>query len=185
MKSLLPAVIASLLFTPAHAQDRDIDFSGAYLGFSVARASSDSFDSASVVTATSNGLALSAGYLFDVGDFALGGDVIYRRSNYTGTNVTTATALDGTITGAAVGVRIGYPMGRIMPYFGARVGRGTDDFGTGSLDFDSREITIGADFALTESVFTNIPIERVRFDYRSTDLNIETDSIGFGLNYRF
>ncbi|WP_158598942.1 outer membrane protein [Rhodophyticola porphyridii] len=185
MKSLLSAAMLALLALPANAQDGDVDFSGAYLGLNVNRSSSDSFDSASVVSATSNGLAISAGYLFDAGDFVVGGDLTYRRSNYSGTNVTTATALDGTITGAAVGLRVGYPMGRIMPYFGARVGRGTDDFGTGSFDFNSREITVGAEFALTESVFTNLSVERIRLDYRGTDLNLRSNVVALGLSYRF
>lgn len=184
MKSLLPAALAALLMTPVYAQDAT-DFSGAYVGLSVNRTDSSSFDSASDIDASSNGAALTAGYLFDMGGVLLGGEISYRRNSYSGTDRTTATAISGTATSTAFGLRLGYPVGRTMPYMAARIGRGTDDFGTGSLDFDTREFAIGAEYALTENVFTHLSFERVIFDYRDTDLNLRNNAVSLGINYRF
>ena len=184
MKSLLPAALAALLMTPAYAQDT-ADFSGAYVGLSANWTDTKSSDSASDIDVSSNGGTLTAGYLFDVGNALLGGEISYRRNSYSGTDVTTATAISGTATSRAVGLRVGYPIGRTMPYMAARIGRGTDDFDTGSLDFDTREFAIGAEYAVTDNLFTNVSVERVIFEYRDTDLNLRSNVLTLGLNYRF
>lgn len=185
MKPILPAALLALTITPAFAQDTTFDFSGAYVGFSLGKQNSDSFNSANVVNTSSNSVGLEAGYLFDLGGVLVGGDLSYRRFNYTGTNVTTATALNGTITGSAVGVKVGYPIGQIMPYLGARVGRGTDDTGAGTLDFSSQEIAIGAEYALTDTISTSISLEQLTLDYQTVNLNVRSRSVSVGINYRF
>ncbi len=184
MKSFLSAAAIVLLLSPAYAQE-PVDFSGAYVGANLNRTDSSSFSSASDIDASSDGFSVTAGYLFDAGAVMIGGDLTYRRNEYSGTNITTSTAISGTATSTALGVRLGYPMGRTMPFVGARVGRGTDDFGTGSFDFDTRELVIGAEFALTEQVFTHVTFEHAVFDYRGTNLSLRNNGIALGLLYRF
>lgn len=182
MKSLLPAALAALFMTPAQAQDTT-DFTGPYVGLSVNRAQPDAFHPFSFEAA--NGLAISAGYLFDVGDVLLGGELSYHRNTYVGTNQLTAFTFDGTVTHQAVGLRVGYPHGRVMPYLSARVGQGTDRFDTGSSDLSTRAVAIGAEYAVTDNLFTQLSLERTIVDYCNSDTYLRSNVIALGGGYRF
>lgn len=76
-------------------------------------------------------------------------------------------------------------MGRVMPFVGARVGQGTDTFATGSLDLRSSELSLGAEYALTDTVSTTFSFEQTSLNYVNSSLTVTSNHIGLGLAYRF
>lgn len=185
MKSLTFAAALSLLCLPAFAQDGSPRFDGAYLSLGVARSISNTSNAVNAATSQSSGSSLIAGYGFDLGGLIVSGELAHRRSTYSGTIVATGVPFDGTITGNSVGVKIGYPIGRVMPFIGARIGQGTDVSAVGSLDLRSSELTLGAEYALTDTVSTTLSVERTNLNYTNSPLTVTSNSVGLGLTYRF
>lgn len=185
MKSLPYAAALSLLCLPAFAQDTIPRFDGAYLSLGVARSISTSANSVNAATSQSSGPSLIAGYGFDLGNLIVRGELAHRRSAYSGTIVATGAPFSGTITGNSVGVKLGYPMGRMMPFIGARFGQGMDVSAVGSFDLRSSVVSLGAEYALTDTVSTTFTVERTSLNYVNSPLTVTSNSVGFGLAYRF
>ena len=202
MKSFLPVVVFTAFVTPAAAQDTDFDFSGFHFSLSASRPITSSgtsgvdfdFDFDFDVD-TDGSQAITAAYLFNMGDFVVGPDLTLRRGGYSSRWRISDSEFDidnldfsrsGTTLSAALGVRAGYPVGRVMPFVSARIGRGTDDVDSGgSFDFDTREWGIGAEVVLRESISLLASYDRATFDFRELDFEIDSDAFSIGIGYRF
>ncbi len=185
MKTTILSAAIALLALPAFAQDPSPDFSGAYVSLNFSRSNSSSSNAVNAATSKSSDPSLTLGYGFDLGGLVVGGELVHRRSNYSGTIVATGAAFDGTITGNSLGVKLGYPVGRAMPFISARVGQGTDKFATGSMDLRSSELTLGAEYALTDRISTIVSYEHITLNYDNSPLTVTSNHIGLGLAYRF
>ena len=114
----------------------------------------------------------------------MGGDITLRHSDYSytlnGFSLSSTTARS-----TALGLRAGYPIGRVMPFVSARIGQGTYDANEGSLDIDTREWGIGAEVALIESVSLLASYDRTTSERRDFDAEADSDAFSIGIGYRF
>ena len=201
MKSLLPAAAFAVLVTPAVAQNTYFDFSGFHLSLSASQPTASSANNTDVDVDIDVGQAITAAYLFNVGDFVVGPDLSLRRGGYS-LRGSVSDELDwsesSATLSAALGVRVGYPIGQVMPFVSARIGRGTDDYvrtlhfrggdaqvgDTRYTYFDTLEWGIGAEAVLRESISLLVSYDRATVEYPG-GLEIESDALSIGVGFRF
>lgn len=197
MRFTIPTVAAALLAAfplTAHAEggnapppvgpqvvpSSDSDWTGPYLGLSFGRLDTED----GVDSDDTNYIALSGGYLWDFGDIVLGADLGYYEHE----------EFDGAFAGyddreIRLRARLGYDLGRVLPYVSLGVSHWTLDFGPDSGSDTTFGYGIGAEFMVTESLMLGVD-----YYYSSNDsfdvgfiapYEKTARTFGLGLSFRF
>lgn len=173
-----PAVIVPV--APVAAPSPNGDWSGFYAGLQAGYADADVTPGTGPEFSVDGGnYGLHVGYLHDFGRFVLGGELRFDDVS----DVKSSAGAGDTLTAASL--RVGYDMGRILPYL---------TVGGGQLKIDSGDKSdgilygLGVDYAVTNN--WRVGLEAVRFEFDSFGSSsgideITGNNIGLRVSYAF
>ena len=153
----------------------DISWTGAYAGLQYGQGDGEASFGGNSVSTDGDAFGVHAGYLHDMGQFVLGGELSYDRIS--------ADDIDGDSDLLRLRGRAGYDLGRFMPYITAGFARVSDD------DFSETGLTygIGAEYLVTDQF--GIGVEYSRSNFSDVDgiagLDLDVDMIQLRTSYHF
>ncbi|MFI0397024.1 outer membrane protein [Paracoccus jiaweipingae] len=179
------APVVEPVVAPVVVTDPMTDWTGFYAGAQFGRFDGSlSFPNTADRDATGNAYGIHAGYLHDMGQFVLGGEIAYDKLD--GLDID---GLSDKVDGSKVSAKVlaGYDAGRFLPY--ATIGYAKakiNDFGaSGDVDGDGYLYGIGAKFKATDNVLVGAEVLKHKFkDFNDTD-NLDLDATTFGVNVSY
>lgn len=180
-----PAPEPTVIVPVAPVAQRSFDWSGFYVGLQAGNADFDAEYS------TSGGLydnfeggyyGLHAGYMQDFGRFVVGGELRYDD----GSNVTGPFGFSGD-TMISARLRLGYDMGRVLPFVAVGGGQLSIVDGGGN-DYSDTGILygVGVDYAVTDRWIVGAEITHHEFDdFDTLGVDISGNTIGVKASFRF
>ena len=203
-KLSLAALLTAAIATPTLAEGQ-FDFSGFYIGVGYESLNggvtrfSDTSENPRSSRITGNGFQLNAGYMHPVQRFLIGPELSYKEATGQFNFVfTDGTGTDGYRTYnsvdriASVGLRLGYPIGKTMPFVKLSYGIGrtkyTNVFPNSNPTNEQSHvtgITLGAEHALSDKLSASLSLQHDMVSSDHSNSRIETNAVQIGLNYRF
>ena len=144
------------------------DWTGFYVGGSFGN-----IETSDLAELDGNGFGLHGGYLADLGNWVVGGELEYARYQLDTTDDPEADVL-------RLKGRVGYDAGQFLPYLALGIAQVDSD----DLDIDGEQgvfYGVGADFAATDNIL--IGFEYLQHDF--DDLELEADTISLRGSYKF
>ncbi|MFZ3582553.1 outer membrane protein [Loktanella sp. DJP18] len=165
----------ALVPAPVAIAPMSADWSGFYVGGQYGAGSLE--DGTDDVDLTTYGV--HAGYLYDLGNFVLGGEAAYVAADVDGVDS------DGSYVGRA-GVIAGYDAGRFLPYVTGGYGYLNTDDGTTSASDSGYYYGIGATYAVTSNVQVGLEYLDHRFDdFDDSGVDLRAKTTSLKVSYSF
>lgn len=180
-----PAPEPTVIVPVAPVAQRSFDWSGFYVGLQAGNADFDAEDSTygSLIGNYEGGYyGLHAGYMHDFGRFVVGGELRYDD----GSDVTGPWGFSGDSMISAR-LRLGYDMGRVLPYLAVGGGELTIVDGGGNEYSDTGILYgVGVDYAVTDRWIVGAEITHHEFDdFDTLGVDISGNTIGVKASFRF
>lgn len=175
-----PAVVEPVITPVQTYVPAGRDWTGGYAGLSFGRHEADmtiETEGGEVGGSVDDtGLGAFVGYLYDMGDYVVGGELSYDTADFDGT--------DGDLI--RLRGRLGYDAGNWMPY--ATLGMAHAKLSAGGESASDTGITfgLGAEFALTENFRLGAEIGRSSFsDFDGSGVDLDVDTIQIRASFAF
>lgn len=181
-------VVEPVVATPVYETVSESDWTGFYAGGQINKLDGSlKFKNKTGVDAKGNAYGLHAGYLHDMGQFVLGGEVTYDKLNKIDVSGSKQ-KLDGSkISGKLMA---GYDAGNFLPYATVGYSKMTlNDFAGKGRDADGNGYLfgVGAKFKATDNVLVGAEVLKHKFkdfgDAKGADLDATT--FGVNVSYKF
>lgn len=165
-----PTVIA-----PVVVQNPGMDWTGFYAGLQYGKFDTDVSGLDVAGSTRDNGAGLHFGYLQDMGQYVVGGELTYDRP--------------GDIDLLRLRGKLGYDAGRVLPYVTAGFAKAKASDSLTGTAFNENGYTygIGVDFAVTDNVLMGLEYSRQTFDDLGgvSGLKADTDALQLRVSYKF
>jgi opacity protein-like surface antigen len=162
----------------------DTEWTGFYAGLQFGQGSADvAAEGESLDVGDYDAYGVHAGYLYDLGQFVLGGEFDYNLVE------TEVQDFDGNLM--RLRARAGYDLGRFQPYLTAGVARLTLDNGQDNVSETGFTYGIGAEYLVSDQISLGLEYSRSDFsdvleeELGTSGIDLETDLIQARVSYRF
>ena len=152
------------------------DWTGFYVGGSIGTGEVESDGSALADTLS---LGVNGGYLTDLGDYVIGGELEYSALDFEDAG----DDFDASVL--RLKARAGYDLGALLPYVTAGAAQLTIEDGSGVNDF-GYFYGVGADYAVTDSIRVGGEVLQHEFeDFNDDGSDISATTMGLRVSYSF
>ncbi len=125
-----------------------------------------------------NAYGLHAGYNYDLGSLVLGAEAAYDRFDLQTTG--------NTADVGRLGARVGYDLGKFLPYATAGVASLSTNIGSGDATDMGYYYGFGVDYRVTDSITTGVQLLRQEFnDFDNSGSDIQADQAQLSVSYNF
>ena len=169
---LTPTPVDPIVDTPTYVAAPSADWSGFYIGGTIAGGRLDNGPD----TSDTRGFGVQAGYLADLGNYVVGGELAYVKGEATDDSI------DGDLTSTRLKAIGGYDAGSWLPYVTLGVSRmdGNDATDTGML------YGVGAKYAINQSWTAGVEyLVESKDNFDDTGFDVENRELGLSVSYRF
>jgi len=166
--------VAPVLILPMSPSDWTGFYVGGQAGFGTVTAT-DPTDEADV---DFNVYGLHAGYNYDLGSFVVGAEAAYDSADLD--------YFDGSNNVGRLGARVGYDLGRILPFGTAGFASLTSDIAGSDTTDTGYYYGFGVDYAVTNNITAGVQLLRHQFDdFNDSGVDIEADAAQLRVSYNF
>ncbi|MEH6737823.1 MAG: outer membrane beta-barrel protein [Sulfitobacter sp.] len=154
----------------------DLSWTGGYIGLQLGSGDNTASDGSTSEEINIDSVGLHTGYLYDLGTFVVGGELSFDR-------VSSDEADDDDTDMIRLRGRVGYDLGKFMPYVTLGAAHVSDD----DVSKNGISYGIGAEYRVTEKFNLGLEFSRTTFnDVDNNDgLNFDVDLIPIRGFYRF
>ena len=169
---IAPTPVEPMVETPVYSAAPLADWSGFYIGGTIAGGRLDN----GVETLDTRGFGVQAGYLADLGNYVVGGELAYMKGE------TTDDTIDGDLTSTRLKAIGGYDAGSWLPYVTLGVSRmdGNGVTDTGLL------YGVGAKYAINDNWVAGLEyLVGSKDNFDDTGFDVENREVGLSVSYKF
>lgn len=171
-----PTIVAVPATVPMAPVPAPSDWTGFYVGGSIGTGDVKS-DGSALADALS--LGVNGGYLADLGDYVIGGELEYSALDFENAG----DDFDASVL--RLKARAGYDLGALLPYVTAGAAQLTIEDGSGVNDF-GYFYGVGADYAVTDSIRVGGEVLQHEFeDFNNDGADISATTMGLRVSYSF
>ncbi|MCR8723696.1 outer membrane protein [Frigidibacter sp. ROC022] len=175
-----PVVVEEAPVAPVPAAAPITDWSGFYAGLGYAQSTGSLKNGTRTDFNDGDGVSGFAGYNLQNGKFVYGGEL-----SYTGLNDMTLTGTPSTELTDSIDLRarLGYTIGRALPYITVGYSTANLDTATGSVDLDGVNYGLGLDYQVSDRVF--LGADYSKRDLSGSGLDADPETLGLRVGFKF